>query len=338
MMTSCVIATAAASTSSAHRLRAVTVDRARRDGRRRRRRAVGAPRAAAASHHITPWLERTLDARVSHTDAMGGSQWAQFARYDLVDGRRVFVKTSTSGDCSMFRGERAGLEALRATGAFVVPKVYGSGPVPEGGEGCFIAMEFLDFGGRGDQGAFGEALAAMHAAPPSHDEARNGAFGFEVNNTIGETRQPNPWTMNWVEFWRDQRLMHQVKLARDPTLSALTEKVVDKRLDDMFSACGTITPSLLHGDLWSGNIGTVGGKPSVFDPAVYYGHHEADFGMSWCAGFNGAFREAYHAKIPKAPGFEERAEMYKLYHILNHHNMFGGGYYGECVSILKALS
>jgi fructosamine-3-kinase len=269
---------------------------------------------------------------------MGGSQWAQFARYDMTDGRRVFVKTSASGDCSMFRGERAGLDALRATGAFAVPEVYGSGAVPEG-DGCFIAMEFLDFGGRGDQGAFGEALAMMHLATPSHAEARDdGAFGFEVNNTIGETRQPNPWTTNWVEFWRDHRLMHQIKLARDPTLTALAEKVVDKRLDDMFSGCGTITPSLLHGDLWSGNIGTVGGKPAVFDPAVYYGHHEAEFGMSWCAGFNGQFREAYHAKIPKAPGFEERAEMYKLYHILNHYNMFGGGYYGECVSILKGLS
>ena len=116
--------------------------------------------------------------------------------------------------------------------------------------------------------------------------------------SYGGTHQPNEWTDSWLEFWRDKRLMHMIRLARDPTLSQLAEKVVDKRLSDMFSSCGEIKPSLLHGDLWSGNIGTVGKKPSVFDPAVYYGHHEADFGMSWCAGFTLAFYEAYHAKIP----------------------------------------
>jgi fructosamine-3-kinase len=99
-----------------------------------------------------------------------------------------------------------------------------------------------------------------------------------------------------------------------------------------------IKPSILHGDLWSGNIATVDGKPSIFDPAVYYGHHEADFGMSWCAGFSPAFFEAYWSVIEKDEGgFEERKIMYQLYHILNHYNMFGGGYRSQAMGMLKQL-
>jgi len=301
----------------------------------RRRRA----RDARARDALESWLERELACEVVDVVPAGSSQWATFAAATCADGRRAFAKTSAR-DAEMFLGEAAGLRALRATNAFVVPEVYGVGAAPEGARGwrSAIAMEYLNFGGRGDQGEFGNALATMHAATPSHEEARNGKFGFERNNTIGETPQPNQWTESWLEFWRDKRLMHMIRLARDPTLTQLAEKVVDKRLADMFSACGEIKPSLLHGDLWSGNIGTVGRKPSVFDPAVYYGHHEADFGMSWCAGFTPAFYEAYHAKIPKAPGFEERAKMYKLYHYLNHYVMFGGGYQRECLSILKELA
>ena len=94
---------------------------------------------------------------------------------------------------------------------------------------------------------------------------------------------------------------------------------------------------MLHGDLWSGNVAAVGGEPCIFDPASYYGHHEAEFGMSWCAGFSGDFWDAYHALIPKAPGFEERQQLYLLYHYLNHYNLFGSGYYGQCESILRRL-
>jgi len=302
-----------------------------------RRRAATRTRASTSTDALDRWLERELGARVVERASAGGSQWARALTRELENGARVFVKTSERG-AEMFVGEAAGLRALGATGAFVVPRVYGAGAMPEGAGGSFIAMERVTLGARGAQDALGDALARMHLAEPSHEEARRGMFGFEVNNTIGETRQPNEWMDDWVEFWRDKRLMHMIALARDAKLRELAEKVVDKRLSDMFSSCGEIKPSLLHGDLWSGNIGTVGGKPSVFDPAVYYGHHEAEFGMSWCAGFSPAFWEAYHARIPKAPGFEERAKMYRLYHYLNHYVMFGGGYYHECVSILKELA
>lgn len=296
-------------------------------------------RVTAKSSPQEAWIERKLGSEVIETKSLGGSQWASFSSHTLKDGREVFVKTSGKGP-EMFQGEAAGLRALRAAGGFVVPEVYGAGVLESATarSDSFIAMEFLNIGGRGDQGNFGDALARMHLAEPSHEEAKKGMFGFEVNNTIGETRQPNEWTDGWLEFWRDKRLMHMINLSRDAKLRELAEKVADKRLPEMLRAAGDVKPSLLHGDLWSGNIGTVASKPSVFDPAVYYGHHEAEFGMSWCASFSPAFWEAYHAKIPKADGFDERAKMYKLYHYLNHYVMFGGGYYGQCVSILKELA
>ncbi|PNG99134.1 Protein-ribulosamine 3-kinase, chloroplastic [Tetrabaena socialis] len=99
-----------------------------------------------------------------------------------------------------------------------------------------------------------------------------------------------------------------------------------------------VRPSVLHGDLWSGNIGAVGGEPAIFDPAAYYGHHEAEFGMSWCAGFGPDFWAAYHELIPRAPGFEQRAEIYRLVHYLNHLNLFGAGYYSQCSSTLQRLT
>lgn len=183
-------------------------------------------------------------------------------------------------------------------------------------------------------------------------------FGFPVDNTIGGTSQPNGWMDNWIDFYRERRLQHQLNLTKDPKLQQMGEKLC-ANLELFFegvevspqttthtkcvrsicwqrSACcsaqfGTaagmwshrmdtkscwmfglqnaslcvalqVKPSVLHGDLWSGNISGVDGQPSIFDPAVYYGHSEADFGMSWCAGFSSAFYDAYHKVMPKAPG------------------------------------
>lgn len=158
-----------------------------------------------------------------------------------------------------------------------------------------------------------------------------------MNNTIGDTPQPNGWMDDWVEFFRERRIGHQLKLARDAQLSQLGGEVMEK-MPEWFEGIGPIKPSILHGDLWSGNIGTVDGAPSAFDPAVYYGHSEAEFGMSWCAGFSDAFYDAYFEVLPKQEqGFEERRQLYLLYHYLNHYNLFGGGYKSQCVSIMKNL-
>eukprot|EP00879_Flechtneria_rotunda_P025317 GHRR01026896.1.p1 GENE.GHRR01026896.1~~GHRR01026896.1.p1 ORF type:complete len:186 (+),score=52.12 GHRR01026896.1:480-1037(+) len=167
--------------------------------------------------------------------------------------------------------------------------------------------------------------------------AKGGKFGFPVDNTIGATPQPNGWMDNWVDFYRDRRLGHQLQLLDDRQLNQLGDKLLPN-LEVFFDDIqGKIKPSVLHGDLWSGNIAGVEGKPCIFDPATYYGHHEAEFGMSWCAGFTGDFWRAYHEVIPKAPGFDRRKDLYLLYHYLNHTNLFGGGYYNTSLRIMQRL-
>ena len=133
-----------------------------------------------------------------------------------------------------------------------------------------------------------------------------------------------------------------IRLSRDAQIQELGEKLVDK-IDVFFKdIASTIKPSILHGDLWSGNVSGVrehdgSCKAVIYDPATYYGHHEAEFGMSWCAGFNSSFWSGYREHVPKENGFEQRLKLYKLYHYLNHYVLFGGGYKSECLSIMRYL-
>ena len=306
--------------------------------RRNRNRIGGKVVTSQKMDEIAGFISERENCEITKQTSCGSSQWASFRKYETADeGKKFFVKLSRKDD-SMFRGEKAGLEALREAGSplMVVPKVFYAGGVPDGFRdgNSMIIMEHLNFGARGDQGEFGTALAKMHAAKIDGAEE----FGFEVNNTIGETPQKNvPMTKDWETFWVESRLLPQLKMSRDNELQRLGDEVIEKRVPEMFKGLN-IKPSILHGDLWSGNIGTVDGKPSIFDPAVYYGHHEADFGMSWCAGFSPAFFEAYWSVIEKDEGgFEERKIMYQLYHILNHYNMFGGGYRSQAMGMLKQL-
>jgi len=295
---------------------------------------------------------------------------------------------------AMFRGEMLGLNALRdasdASGAgLAVPRVFYGGAAPpatmtssggsSSGSGsspsAFIVMEWLDLGGgasssspsspssspgdgRSLQARLGEALARVHSAPVPAPPGRDAPqFGFPVDNTIGGTPQPNAMGGDWVAFFRERRLRHMLRLARDASLAAAAAPVLDG-LELLFrdyapgGACaGGLVPSVLHGDLWSGNYGAaaLGGdavaRPAVFDPAVYYGHSEAEFGMSWCAGFTDDFWRSYHAeraarggRPSPAPGFEARRDLYKLYHYLNHLVLFGGGYRGECARCIDRLA
>lgn len=189
--------------------------------------------------------------------------------------------------------------------------------------------------GRYDGAELGRQLARMHLAEPSDPTALAGKFGFSVENTIGGTPQPNQWSDSWIEFFRERRLRHQVKLANDARLSRLGDKICAGM--EIFFDGITVRPSVLHGDLWSGNIAGVDGMPCIFDPATYYGHHEAEFGMSWCAGFGQGFWDSYHTVIPRERGWEVRHDLYTLYHYLNHYNLFGHSYYRQCIQIMERL-
>lgn len=290
------------------------------------------------------WLTFNLGKIASKRSMASGSGGAALTRYTLEGARcDVVVKTSRSKNLEqMFLGEAFGLRALRASGSMVVPEVFHFDDSIAGGS--YLIMEFMEFSGRADPSEFGRCMAQMHAAVPLDEEARAGKFGFKVDNTIGATPQPNSWTAGtgtaaWVEFFRDKRIGHQLRLARDERMKQEWARVLEATdgLATLFNGV-EVKPSVLHGDLWSGNIAAVAGKPAIFDPAAYYGHHEAEWGMAWCASLGPAFWQGYRDVLPKDEGFDKRAVLYELYHKLNHYNLFGGGYYHDALGLMMSLA
>mmetsp|Transcript_12888 Transcript_12888/g.26117 ORF Transcript_12888/g.26117 Transcript_12888/m.26117 type:complete len:330 (-) Transcript_12888:86-1075(-) len=291
------------------------------------------------------WIASNLGAVTSKKPMGGGSGWASLTRY-AAEGCRCDLVVKASGSRSlesMFLGEALGLKALGAADSMAVPEVF---TYEEGSSGgSFLIMEYMAMSGRSDPEEFGRRMAQLHLATPLAAEAREGRFGFDVDNTIGGTPQPNQWTATsgtdaWVEFFREQRIAHQIRLAGDASLDRQWEETLDATngLADLFEGID-VRPSVLHGDLWSGNIAAVEGKPCIFDPATYYGHHEAEWGMAWCASFGPAFWQGYRSLIPKDAGFEKRHALYQAYHQLNHFNLFGGsGYRGASYSLLSDVA
>ena len=310
-----------------------------------------------------PWFESELGERVASEKLVSSSSWATAYKYETESGRAYFVKTSLGRDDRMFKTEAAGLAALAAAAAssgssLVIPKPLHAGPLPGGRGGSFIVMEHLDLGGGGkglSQEELGVALARLHLAPPplphqassSSSPPSSPRFGFEVDNFIGGTPQPNGWSDSWVDFFREKRLKHMLSLVGRPgtEIDRMGSKLCDnlERLFDDVDGGAGVSPSLIHGDLWSGNVATVrtGSETSawsILDPAPYFGHHEAEFGMSWCAGFGPGFWKGYRSVLPEAPGFKRRRPLYELYHILNHAVLFGSGYLGQAEGLLRTLT
>ena len=231
----------------------------------------------------------------------------------------------------MFEAEAEGLAELKHAGPLRVPEVYDVGI---DANGAFIEMERLEFerGREGDAAALGKGLAALHRHTAD-------LHGWHRDNTIGPTPQHNLQTEDWVAFFRAQRLQFQLDLAaRNGYTGELQERGnrLAERLDVFFEGHDP-APSLLHGDLWAGNWGVADGVPVIFDPAVYYGDRETDIAMTRLfGGFGDAFYREYERAWPLAPGSAERLELYKLYHVLNHLNLFGSAYLGQALSILRS--
>lgn len=287
--------------------------------------------AAMSDDPVREWiLSEGKATEITRISSVGGGCINRANRYD-TDAGSFFVKTNRSIGPSMFEGEALGLNAMYETKSIRVPKPFKVGSLPTGGS--YIIMEFIEFGGsRGDQYVLGRKLAEMHKAGKSEN-----GFGFDVDNTIGSTPQINTWTSDWIHFYGEHRLGFQLKLLRDQYGdSSIYEKGqrLVKSMGPLFDGV-VIEPCLLHGDLWSGNISSdKNGEPVILDPACYYGHNEAEFGMSWCAGFGGSFYDAYFKVMPKQPGYEKRRDLYLLYHYLNHYNLFGSGYRSSAMSII----
>jgi fructosamine-3-kinase len=260
----------------------------------------------------------------------GGSINAAFVLM-AENGGQFFVKTNVIGQKAMFEAEARGLQALAASNTIKVPIPVCFG---EDQTQSYIVMESLDMDGRADQVVLGEQLAAMHRVTADR-------FGWEINNTIGATHQPNAWMDNWLDFWRQQRLGFQLKLAAKNgyggELQSLGEKLLIKM--PVLFAGREITPSMLHGDLWGGNVaGQKDGTPVIFDPAFYYGDREADLAMTYVfGGFSPDFYASYQHTYPLDDGFAVRKTFYNIYHIINHLNMFGGSYHGQAIHMLEQV-
>lgn len=236
-----------------------------------------------------------------------------------LDGRAVFLKVNEARFADAFAAEAGGLSALRAA------RCTAPEPLKHGtsARSAYLVMEFLELKSRGDFAALGRMLAALHG---SHGDA----FGWPRDNYIGATPQRNGMRENWARFWVERRLKPQFALARSNGY-ALELPDVSQLL-----AGHHPSPSLLHGDLWSGNAAFLAsGAPVLFDPAVYYGDREADLAMTELFG---AFPpEFYSAYGPLPAGYEMRKRLYNLYHLLNHLNLFGGGYLGQVKATLGLL-
>lgn len=288
----------------------------------------------------TETLEAVLEqatgegAKISGSRPVGGGCIHDGRIVSLADGRRFFVKTNSSPPPQIFECEAQGLRALEEAGELRVPRVIAVGDGEE--EPPFLVLEAIAPGRRGEGffETFGRRFAELH------QKATAERFGFARDNYIGSTPQPNRWCDDWCEFWRRHRLGFQLDLARRRGLSDRTlDRAGDALLERLEELIGEPAepPVLLHGDLWGGNyMVDDNGAPVLIDPAVYYGRREADLAMTRLfGGFDARFYAAYEEAWPLAPGAEARLDVYKLYHLLNHLNLFGGGYRSSCIEILR---
>jgi len=262
---------------------------------------------------------------------VGGGDISAAWRLETFDGE-IFLKTGPASSADMFFAEAEGLSELASANAIRVPEVLAAHSEDDT---AFVALEWLDFdrSTSASERLLGEQLATMHRTVKER-------FGWHRDNTIGLTPQHNPWADDWVEFFRDHRLGYQLKLAAGNGFAGeLQQKGAQlaKRLPVYFDDYEPAS-SLLHGDLWGGNWASCDGQPVIFDPAVYYGDRETDLAMTRLfGGFGKAFYEAYESTWPLQPGHRERNDLYQLYHVLNHLNLFGSGYHGRAIALMRGL-
>jgi len=275
-----------------------------------------------------------LAGEVESIEPLSGGCIHNASRIRLSDGRTLVAKSAGAGAAAQFEEEATGLNALADTGKVVVPRALG---VTRDDSSAVLLMEHIESAPTSDDAwrRLGEDLADLHAVDVGD------RYGFEIDNHLGSTPQPNGWMDDWVEFNREHRFGHQLRLAassgklNDREAQAV-ERLVE-RLDTLIPR--RPKPALLHGDLWSGNaLPTTGGRVAVIDPAPYIGDGWADIAMMRLfGGFAASCFDAYAARADDHDGVDQRVAVYQLYHVLNHVNIFGRGYAGQAMSILRRL-
>ena len=248
-----------------------------------------------------------------------------------TNGQAYFLKMNEAKFLNMFEMEYKGLTAIASNSNLLVPDPITSGIE---GDSSYLIMEFIHSSGREERywENLGEGLAYMHQSSSRY-------FGWGHNNYIGRLFQSNRKHLNWLDFFVKERLQPQIQLAED------AGKLPVDVHEDLEKMCNTIdqfinndTPALLHGDLWSGNIMTgPQGNPCLVDPAVYYGNREVELAFTTLfGGFDERFYQAYYHSFPLTSGHQERYDVYNLYPLLVHLNLFGSGYLGRIRNILES--
>lgn len=277
-------------------------------------------------------IEEFLNEKILNKTSVSGGCIANSQKIKTESGRYFFLKTLEKKP-KIFQNEANGLKELEKVKAIRIPKVILQNE-------HFLLLEYIQEGKMDSDffRKFGFQFAKLH-------KFTNEDFGFFEDNYIGATQQKNLSTKeeakSWIEFYFNKRLFFQFKLCEQNGFSTLEMSKLFAQLEAKI--CKILEgseniPSLLHGDLWSGNfLVEENGNPCLIDPAVYYGNREADLAMTKLfGGFDAEFYESYNETFPLPDGFKYRENIYKLYHILNHLNLFGKGYYSQAISLMKS--
>jgi len=277
-------------------------------------------------------IEEKLGSKIKSLSSLSGGCISDAYKVITENGLNYFLKYNPSDSNDMFIKEANGLKELAKASAIRIPEVLSFND-------DFILLEYIPTGSKKKNffEEFGRSFAKMH-------KHTSESFGFYEDNYIGSNPQKNIPDENekssWVNFYFKKRILNQFQLSEK--LGNSTEKLrkgiskLENKIEEIIGDTKE-KPSLLHGDLWGGNyMVDENGNAVLIDPAVYYGHREADLGMTKLfGGFSSEFYHAYNETFPIEDGYEYRENIYKLYHVLNHLNLFGGGYYSQAISLIK---
>ncbi len=277
-------------------------------------------------------IEERLDSAIKDTKNLSGGCISNAYKIIMESGKKFLLKINNDSPADMFATEAHGLNELQKADAIRVPgaKIFSRN---------YLVTEFIEGGTKSGSffSDFGKQFADLH-------KYKGSAFGFYEDNYIGSNPQKNltddDENKDWTEFYFHKRLLFQLLLCEKNGYA--TEELrknfslLENKIGDILTGSEE-EPSLLHGDLWSGNYMVDDkGNPCIIDPAVYYGHREADLGMTKLfGGYPDEFYGSYNENYPLKEGWEYRENIYKLYHVLNHLNLFGRGYYAQALSLIK---